>query len=302
MRDLEFDNYYDPETRILHANWDEGFFSNTTTALWALTDLANEGISPKQIQCARGWDKYCDRSIHGELDLYPIFFRDKQNLATPPLRRFPRFKHHHRYALIKLDTLSAFVEKWFSPSECVLKKLQRNYSKYNFEPEKTIGVFYRGTDKESEVTVASIKKYLEFSRWLLERHPKFRILIQTDQRQARDLFVHEFKSKCFFLEEMPVTDGGIGLHYLPQSALDLDRIEFGKRVLAAANMLARCKILLNCTGNMALWSALYRGSALNMFQIDELGNISNPDGSNFTKNPLIVAYRKIKGALRAISS
>jgi len=239
--------------------------------------------------------------MHRNLDLYPVFFKVRQNLVTPTLRHFPRFKHHHRYALIQLDTLSTFVEKWFSPSESVLNKLQGYYTKYNFEPDKTIGVFYRGTDKESEITVASINKYLEFSRWLLDRHPKFRILIQTDQRQARDLFVHEFKSKCFFIEEMPVTDGGIGLHYLPKSALDLDKIEFGKRVLAAAAMLARCKFLLNCTGNMALWSDLYRGRALDMFQIDELGNISNPDGSNFTKNPLIVGYRKIKGALRAIS-
>jgi hypothetical protein len=49
MLDLLWDNYYDTERQILHANCDAGFFSNYSTALWALADLAAEGIVPERV-------------------------------------------------------------------------------------------------------------------------------------------------------------------------------------------------------------------------------------------------------------
>jgi len=36
---LDNNNSYSVESKVLNANWNKGFFSNCCTALWALTDL-----------------------------------------------------------------------------------------------------------------------------------------------------------------------------------------------------------------------------------------------------------------------
>ena len=293
MRDLQFDNYYDSSTRILHANWDEGFFSNTTTALWALTDLANEGISPKQIQCTRGWDKYCDRSVHGNLDLYPIFFRpdiyQNYDLWIP----FPRFVHG-RHVLAKTERWHPFVKRWFNPSDRVMGKVEKYSKEYEFDPEETIGVFYRGTDKRFEIPISDFRKYRQVLKFLLKKNPESRIFVQTDQEEFRDYLISEFGSKCFYLEEMPVAKGTTGLHFLKDEELQIDRVEYGVRVLAATHLMSRCKALINCTGNMALWITFYRGHTNEMYQFDENAVCSDPFGRNFSDNFFVRSYRSLK--------
>jgi len=290
---LEWDNYYDSETRILHANWDEGFFSNTTTALWALTDLANEGISPKQIHCARGWDKYCDRSLHGDLDLYPIFFKpdiyQNYELWVP----LPRFVHGRHY-LAKTERWHPFVKRWFNPSDRVMEKVEKYSKEYHFDPKKTIGVFYRGTDKKFEIPISDFQKYKRVIKFLLKKNPGSRIFIQTDQEQFRDYLIGLFGSRCFYLEEMPVAKGSTGLHFLSDEDLKIDRVEYGVRVLAATYLMSQCKALINCTGNMALWMTFYRGHTNEMYQFDENAVCSDPLGRNFSDHFFVRGYRGLK--------
>lgn len=302
MRDLQFDNYYDSSTRILHANWDEGFFSNTTTALWALSDLANEGISPNQIQCTRGWDKYCDRSVHGNLDLYPMFFCSSSAISTPPAksisgRVWPSY-NHRRYALTNLNAWIPFVERWFQPSESVIGLLKKFQKRYAFKPKNTLGVFYRGTDKGSEVSISNVEKHLKIAEFLLRKKPSHRIFIQTDQSQVKEKFKEVFGNQCFAVDEMPVTHGQVGLHFLSKDELIVNQIEFGKMVLAVTLMLAKCDNLINCTGNMAWWVALYRGSTEQMYQFDENARIADPKGRDFTRNPLKQVVRATKDFFR----
>lgn len=302
MRDLEWDNYYDSETRILHANWDEGFFSNCSTALWALADLAAEGIVPERISMGRGWDKYCDRSQDRSLDLYPVFFQRDERLGefvgrSVSGRSWPG-DHHRRYALTKIRDWKAFVDYWFTPSETV-QKLERDISRsYEFDAVSTVGIFYRGTDKDSEVSISPVENYVEFVKFLLKDKAKYRIFIQTDQWQVRERFKEVFGNRCFALEEMPVTRGKMGLHFLPDEELAMDRIRFGMQVLSVTRMLAKCDTLINCTGNMAWWAALYRGNTEKMYQFDENSRFADPKGRDFTRNPLKRVVRSTKDFFR----
>ena len=293
MRHLQWDNYYDPATRILHANWDEGFFSNTTTALWALADLALEGICPKKICCSNGWDKYCDRKTQAGLDLYPIFFKPDiyQNYELwIPLPRFV----HGRHVLAKTNRWEPLVKRWFNPSERVLGMVADFKKKYQFDPENTIGVFYRGTDKRFEIPISNFSKYQRVLKFLLEKRPEGRIFIQTDQEEFRDYLTAKFGDRCFFLQEMPVAKGSTGLHFLSDDELQLDRVEYGMRVLAATYMISQCHSLINATGNMALWITFYRGHTNEMYQFDENALCSDPLGRNFSDNFFVRGYRGLK--------
>jgi hypothetical protein len=277
MINLEWENYYDPELRVLHANWREGFFSNCTTALWALTDLAYEGLSPRKIECTKGWGMYCDRAANPNLDVYPVFFKPDIYQNYELWGKLPRFVHG-RHAKNTMERWSPFVKRWFNPSDRVLEKVD-NYTKlYDFKPEQTMGVFYRGTDKKFEIQISAFNRYKLALKKLLTRHSDFRIFIQTDQEQFRDYLTREFGSRCFFLDELPVAKGNTGLHFLMDEELQIDRVEYGVRVLAATFLMSMCKVLINCTGNMGLWITLYRGGTWGMHQFDEKAQFCDPDG------------------------
>jgi hypothetical protein len=145
-------------------------------------------------------------------------------------------------------------------------------AKYKFDPAKIIAVVYRGTDKYQEVKLASPQLYLNKAKALLQENPDFKVLIQTDQKQVRDLFLDRLGNQCLSFEEMSVTEGKVGLHLLDEDCLCLNKFEFGKTILAVTHLIAKCKFIVNHTGNMALWICLFRGSASNMFQFDRKGN------------------------------
>lgn len=280
MINLEWENYYDPESRILHANWREGFFSNCTTALWALTDLAYEGLSPRKIECTKGWGMYCDRVLNPDLDVYPIFFKSDIYQKNYDLwGKLPRFVHG-RHALNQTERWTPFVKRWFNPSDRVLSKVESYTNECHFNPKETIGVFYRGTDKKLEIPISDFRKYSKVLKLLLKKNPGSRIFVQTDQKEFRDYLIGEFGSRCFYLEEMPVTKGSTGLHFLKDEELQIDRVDYGVRVLAATYLMSRCNVLINCTGNMALWITFYRGHTNEMYQFDEGAKFCDPAGTS----------------------
>lgn len=297
VRDLQWDNYYDPQTRVLHASGNHGFFSNCSTALWALTDLAAEGITPSRICMSRGWDKYCDRGKHGDVDLYDVFFQARPEVEMPYHEPLPRLHHHGCYAHLDANRWSPFIARWFTPSDEILR-LQRTVSaKYGLEETPTIAFYYRGTDKSTEVAVPFVGEYMSIARRLAQLYPTHRILIQTDQLQMRERFVKEFRARCFFLEEMPVTRGKKGMHFLADEDLGMDRVEFAKMGIVVTRALSQCEILVNCTGNMALWATLYRGNTHGMYQVDEKGDLIAPNGHVFVENRYRLMLRALKRSL-----
>ncbi|WP_156815457.1 hypothetical protein [Pseudanabaena sp. PCC 6802] len=164
------------------------------------------------------------------------------------------------------------MQKYFNLSSHILDIQSALIEKYKFDPAKIIAVVYRGTDKYQEVNLANPQLYLNKAEAILKQNTGFKVLIQTDQKQVRDLFIDRFGEQCLFFEEMSVTEGKIGLHLLDEDCLGLNKFEFGKTILAVTHLIAKCKFIVNHTGNMALWICLFRGNARNMFQFDRKGN------------------------------
>jgi len=294
MRDLQWNNFYDPLTGTLHANWGCGFFSNCCTALWAITDLASEGIAPKLVVMDNGWDFFCDRKKMPDFDLYPILFDIRASAGPVSCYAIPRVNQHRRYALNKLELLVPFLEHWFTPSKEVQHISLRLKAKYKINLEQTIAVVYRGTDKYTEVQVSDVQSYLDLARHLLKKHSDHRLVIQTDQLQVRDLFLQKFGERCVAFNEMPVNSGAIAVHSMNEHELGMSKLDFAKTFLAVSTLLSKSHVLVNHTGNTGLWLSLYRGHTQNMFQFDEHGRCSDPQGRDFTTNQLKVAIRKAR--------
>jgi hypothetical protein len=117
-----------------------------------------------------------------------------------------------------------------------------------------------------------------------------RVLVQTDQAQAKELFMARIPNS-FALDEMPTTTSGTVLHKFDASALQMKKLDFAKQVLATTTLLAHCGRIVNHCGNMALWIALLRGNANGMAQFDQKGRLVGPG--------LVLAAR-LKNALRRV--
>jgi hypothetical protein len=144
----------------------------------------------------------------------------------------------------------------------VLSLVSALTEKYQIISDETIALNYRGTDKHTEIKIWPPEDYWSELQPLIDANPNCRILIQTDQRQVREYFVEKLGSRCFFFDELPVTEGDLGIHKI----LDTSKMTFGLYLLAMVIIMARCKYLITHTGNVAYWTLLYRGNSNNVRQ------------------------------------
>ncbi len=212
------------------------------------------------------------------VDLFPLLFAEDDAKPNPSESRIPLFDHHARYGRLRLHSLLPFIHRWFMPATPVNQLVDSFIRNAGINPASTIAVLYRGTDKSTEVRLVPPQAYLVQAIELLRLNPEFTVLIQTDQKQVRDLFVKEFGQRCRFIADMPVTAGTKVLHELSTSELTLPRLQFAQSLIAACEVVSRCSYIINHTGNMALWSVLYRGSTERTVQFDAFGLLTNELG------------------------
>lgn len=263
---------YDPLCQVLRCGHNAGFFSNCTVTLWHLAQLQRDRNElPAQVDFSAAFSAYRNPAQqHNSIDLYPLFFACKDD-AAPITAPIPTVKHHGLYRFLDHARLAPVLQRYFHPSAAALEIERHLLSKYRIDLHKTIAVVYRGTDKGIEVRLADPQAYLRATQALLARHPDHRVLIQTDEWAVRQLFLQTFGERCFALEEMPVSQDGVVVHDLDDQALRMDRSQFGVLLVAVTHLLAQAAYVVNHTGNMALWIALYRGHAQGMVQFDEGG-------------------------------
>jgi len=269
--ELSYHGAMDVVSGTLCCGHNAGFFSNCTVTLWNLAEVLQAGQPwPQRIDFSRAFSAY--RSPLGEgADLYPVFFEPPRTAMPDGRRRLPRVKHHGLYRFVPYGSLAPIMEHYFRPSVAVRSLEQHLIERHGIDLARTIAVVYRGTDKVAEVRLAEPEAYLAQTRTLLARHPAHRVLIQTDERAVRDLFCETFGDRCFFLPEMPVSGGGIAVHDLADEALQMHRTDFGALLVAVTHLLSRAAIVVNHTGNMALWICLWRGHCRGVEQFDDTG-------------------------------
>jgi len=173
--------------------------------------------------------------------------------------------HHRRYRRLDMGVVAPLISRYFHPSEDVVTITNRLIDKYEVKINETVVVNYRGTDKAREVTPVKFAVWLEEIDRQLKKIPStHRILIQTDQAQVQSELLERYGNRAFFFEELPVTAGSRGVHF---EITDQERLDFGKTFLAAIQVLAQSATVITHTGNVALWTALYRGHTRNLIQM-----------------------------------
>jgi hypothetical protein len=275
---LIFSDFYSPEHDTIFCGHDAGFFSICTVSLWSLAELQRvRGIFPRRIDYSRNFLSFRNaEQLRRKTDLYPLFFKPWPDSSIDPRRRLPYADQHGIYAFLDYKRLTPIIDRFFRPSDRAVEVRAELKRRYAIDPSKTIAVVYRGTDKGVEVEIASPQAFLSKTRQLAVEHPGHRVWIQTDERDVRAMFVREFGDRCFYLNEMPVSGNGVVVHGQDDDTLNMDRSDFGVLLVAVNSLLAQADIVVNHTGNMALWLCLWRGHARGVWQFDDEARCVNP--------------------------
>lgn len=251
---LLFGSLYKGDYYLTHSH---GFFSCCSTLMM---DMARLQGRQNSISTKFSFDYSRDKDLICVLSEY--FLPPDESVKQIESRHLAeRLYHHSRYYTLPFVEFKQYLDKYFRVNDKVQEIHDYFVDKYDIDPANTIALSYRGTDKHIEVDLQPIEIYIEHARALQERDG-CRVLVQTDQQQVRDLVMRELKNS-FFLDELPVTAGNQGIHLTMQS----NRVDFSQKMLAAVKLMASCKHLITHTGNVALWTVLYRGNVNNTIQI-----------------------------------
>ena len=259
-----------PELDELYCLWNCGFYSNEFQVFNSLLTLLSHGIIPERIDYSLGFRHF---KKDPEQDIYPDFHEinsmvDVELYADVELPDSNKFEPN----LYDFHVYNQITDRFFGPSKNVLDKVDVLKSKYSLDPDKTISVLYRGTDKSTELVLAHPQDYLIVTQRLLEKNPDFKVLLQTDQTQVIQMFVEALGDKVVFFEETPSTTSNSVIWNLMEKN-GADSIEWSQWFDAALRCVSDCRYMINHTGNVAFFANLYRGSLDGVYQFDELGAI-----------------------------
>ena len=255
---------YEREKNQLDITANSGFFSICTVTLQALTRIYP---SEKYVSVNWPFQNEWRNKDHVGLNLFELYFNPNKAVDIKCFTRLSTIGMYSIYEDLDFDRVRAYVENYFIPSDIILRKQEELIHKYAIDYETTIGLCYRATNKWFEVAQIQPGYFVEEARQLLAKNSKLRVLVQTDQKQVRDLCVRELGERAFYLTELPVTTSTIGVHHMSEAQKGISNFEHGVCVLAAVNILARCKYVITHTGGVGLWTYLLRGTARNTCQL-----------------------------------
>lgn len=261
-----------PEVNELYCLWNCGFYSNEFQVFNSLLVLLSHGIIPERINYSLGYrhfkkdpnqDIYSDfHKINEEVDL-DLFV----NIPLPDSNRC-------QFDLYRFDVYNKVRDKFFNPSDLILERKNFLINKYKFDPQKTISVLYRGTDKGTELRLGSPIEYLNVVKNILKNNPDFKVLLQTDQTQVIQYFYEQLGDTLVVFEETPSTESNKVIWSLMEQH-GKDSIDWSQWFDAALRCVSGCKYLVNHTGNVAFFANLYRGNINDVYQFNENGVLIN---------------------------
>jgi len=257
-----------PEINELYCLWNCGFYSNEFQVFNSLLVLLKHGIIPERIDYSLGYrhfkkdpnqDIYFDfHKINDEIDL-DLFV----DIPLPDSNKC-------QFDLYRFDVYNKIKDRFFGPSDLILERKNILIDKYKFDPQKTISVLYRGTDKSTELQLGSPTEYLKVVKNILKDNPNFKVLLQTDQTQVIQYFYDQLGDILITFEETPSTASNKVIWSLMEQS-GKDSIDWSQWFDAALRCVSDCKYLVNHTGNVAFFANLYRGNVNKVYQFNEHG-------------------------------
>jgi hypothetical protein len=167
------------------------------------------------------------------------------------------------YSAIQLGNVLEKVNLFFRLSPKVTKLSDRFVEKYGINLEQTIGVHYRGTDKQTEIDTPSLTDFISQTRQFMQEMSDPKILLLTDEPAVAVGFESAFPKSVITINELATPGGSLGAHIRDSKEPEVQ----GQIFLTILSLVSRCNKVVTHTGNGALWEVLFRGNADGLKQV-----------------------------------
>jgi len=235
-----------------------GFFSCCSLILEKLVMYFNKNhCIPNTLDCINLFIDYKTKEhLDNKIDLSHIFFNFSYNVNIDieciNIENNILDYHLMPYKNISFNKIIPFINKFFMPSRIILDEInyiQNKYKLNNFD--NIVSVYYRGTDKINETQLGSYNEYLNKCIELSDKNHELFFLIQTDETEFEYYILENFKNKnIIILKELSAERN----------------FEHAKKLLAISIILSKTKYIICSSGNVSLWTILFRGNANNIYQ------------------------------------
>ena len=244
-----------------------GFFSCCSIRLVHIIDFFNKHKRlPVSVDSSQQFSFYKVNPYDTDSDLSQVFFENNTNFNFSFEKEI---KYHHNWQFEDFNSLDPlpirpFLKKYFTPAKYILQIAKNFQQEYQINFEKTIVVFYRGTDKVSETGLASYDDFLTKSKEILNKNPNFNFFLQTDEKEFLEVFYKEFPN-TFHIKKIPQGNQN------EQTCVDRivqgsDKFDLGSNFYATILLMSKCHSIITHSGNGSSWVHLYRGNSNNIYQ------------------------------------
>lgn len=259
--------------KSFHPGTNAGFFSHCSCLLEQIIWFVYfKQHLPDYIDSSVQFDLYkYDETINIMSDFFECYHNE-----SPSTLKYPYNKSYCIWVLqlsdyrnIDYEYISPYVEKYFSPSPVISRNIDMLLEKYNIDPENTIGIHYRGTDKYKETPLGDYQTYLDKLNMILntECNEHMKVLVRTDQTQFLDYFKENVDNdKLIIITDITTSSTDVGIHFQKSIRDNYDHMMF---LIPTFMILARCNHLITGSGNCGIWLALFRKSGYNLHQFLE---------------------------------
>ena len=248
-----------------------GFFSCCAIRLEGIIEYFNtHGCRPpRRVDSQSQWKWYLPSPSSSDQDITFDYFQhydDQPNVEFPTHRVF--YDHDDQfqdYQTLSYQDLAPFIQKYFSLSSTIHSIASSLTTKYGIEYGNTCVLFYRGNDKIKETKLCEYSELFDQTECLLQKYPRCRILIQSDETEFIQQAFHRFPGKSFMFEHE--------VRHMPRNgSTTVDATHpsfnhpFSKNFLAIIHVMSQCRWIVCTSGNCSVFMMYYRGHARNVRQ------------------------------------
>ena len=249
-----------------------GFFSNCNIRLHCLIEYFN---IYKHLPIITDSSKSFCCYKNGNLDIditFDYFKHYNDNNINIEYKKNIDYNHDYqisKFYKINYNDIKPFIEKYFTPSDNILKIKKTIEDKYNIDYDNICVLFHRGNDKATETILPSYDDYLHYAKIALneeKNNPKFKFLIQSDETEFLDEMKKNFPNHIIFYDE---------IRHMPKQLSTVDKVfkeknnEYSKYFLAIMLIMSQCKYVITGNGNCSLWVYFFRGHLNNFVDINK---------------------------------
>lgn len=241
-----------------------GFFSCCSVKLSKIVEFINSNKKvPDFVDSSKQFAMYKnDKSKDITFD----FFENYNNITDVNII-YP-INYHHRdqfknYSNLDYNNIQPLIKKYFSPSVEINKLVNNIEKKYNIVCDNTLAVYYRGTDKYKETTLAPFDDFYKQIEDIVNINTNMKILLQSDSANFIDYMNDKDLKNVVIIDENKTSYSNKGIHNEQSPDTNYyDMLNFFSTIL----ILSKCKNIICSSGNCSIWIMLYRGNNKNVIQ------------------------------------